>query len=75
MTLNRERLALLTDIRDGRVHVSATSGFLFRRVRGGQNRRVDRTVRELRAAELVHADLLELTAAGERALELAGGGR
>lgn len=74
LNLNRERVTLLADINAGKVYVSL-GGKLMRRVRGGQNRRVDAKVRELRAAELVDPELLELTDTGVRALEIAGGGR
>jgi hypothetical protein len=80
MNLNRERLGLLADIRDGKVEISP-KGYVFRVARTGPNGRPAQQrvaaakLDQLRDAELVHPTLLELTDAGERALLLAGGAR
>lgn len=80
MNLNRERLVLLADIRDGNVAISP-KGHYYRLAPTGPNGRTvqqriaKRKLDELVDAELVSAIPLELTDAGQRALYLAGGGR
>ncbi len=67
INLNRERLALLRAIQHGRVQRSA-GGRLVHRVGAGQNRIVERKVRELREAGLVDRIELRLTAEGDKAI-------
>lgn len=67
INLNRERLSLLRAIQAGHVQPSA-GGRLIRRVRAGQNRIVERAVRELRNAGLVDTVELRLTPAGDKAI-------
>jgi hypothetical protein len=73
LNINRERAGLLADLRDGKVYRSL-GGCLMRRVRGGQNRRVERKVRELQDAGLVDQSL-GLTVAGAVVLSNASGTR
>lgn len=66
LNLNRERIGLLRAINEGKVAFSA-GGVLLRRVRAGQNQRVERKVRELQEHGLVD-DQLQLTDAGRNAV-------
>lgn len=73
-TLNRQRIALLTDVHRGWVYRSM-SGCDLRLTRPGQDQRVDRKLRELADAGWVQlaegGRFHTLTEAGERALRAA----
>lgn len=67
LNLNRDRLALLRDLRDGRV-IPAENGRHLRRVNGRQKISVNmRHLGDLREAGLVDPDGLNLTDAGREA--------